>query len=186
MKTLTEKMQKSIFYTVVSLIIAIALPIFLKNAWASLIGVAATSLFLYQTFVYYRAMKNEDFITIPAECIKKTKGDLGAMTYSEKCYFQPLPKIHVNGVIELQIATENNALVSDKLRRKKKRNNDKVYVGERYELVFSKPSNESLEKLSADDFTNANFIALSVLRCEDAREKNSESEEKTANIPNTD
>lgn len=174
MKTLTEKMQKSIFYTVVSLIIAIALPIFLKNAWASLIGVAATSLFLYQTFVYYRAMKNEDFITVPVKCIKKTKGDLGAMTYSEKCFFQPLPETRINGVIELQIATENNALVSDKLRRKKKRNNDTVYEGEIYELVFSKPSNESLEKLSADDFTNANFIALSPLRNEESGEKNNE------------
>lgn len=174
MKTLTEKMQKSIFYTVVSLIIAIALPIFLKNAWASLIGVAATSLFLYQTFVYYRAMKNEDFITVPVKCIKKTKGDLGAMTYSEKCFFQPLPETRINGVIELQIATENNALVSDKLRRKKKRNNDTVYEGEMYELVFSKPSNESLEKLSADDFTNANFIALSPLRNEESGEKNNE------------
>lgn len=174
MKTLTEKMQKSIFYTVVSLVIAIALPIFLKNAWASLIGVAATSLFLYQTFVYYRAMKNEDFITVPVKCIKKTKGDLGAMTYSEKCFFQPLPETQINGVIELQIATENNALVSDKLRRKKKRNNDTVYEGERYELVFSKPSNESLEKLSADDFTNANFIALSALRDEESGEKNNE------------
>lgn len=174
MKTLTEKIQKSIFYTVVSLIIAIALPIFLKNAWASLIGVAATSLFLYQTFVYYRAMKNEDFITVPVKCIKKTKGDLGAMTYSEKCFFQPLPETRINGVIELQIATENNALVSDKLRRKKKRNNDTVYEGEMYELVFSKPSNESLEKLSADDFTNANFIALSPLRNEESGEKNNE------------
>lgn len=174
MKTLTEKMQKSIFYTVVSLVIAIALPIFLKNAWASLIGVAATSLFLYQTFVYYRAMKNEDFITVPVKCIKKTKGDLGAMTYSEKCFFQPLPETRINGVIELQIATENNALVSDKLRRKKKRNNDTVYEGEMYELVFSKPSNESLEKLSADDFTNANFIALSPLRNEESGEKNNE------------
>lgn len=174
MKTLTEKIQKSIFYTVVSLVIAIALPIFLKNAWASLIGVAATSLFLYQTFVYYRAMKNEDFITIPVKCIKKTKGDLGAMTYSEKCFFQPLPETRINGVIELQIATENNALVSDKLRRKKKRNNDTVYEGEMYELVFSKPSNESLEKLSADDFTNANFIALSPLRNEESGEKNNE------------
>lgn len=174
MKTLTEKMQKSIFYTVVSLVIAIALPIFLKNAWASLIGIAATSLFLYQTFVYYRAMKNEDFITVPVKCIKKTKGDLGAMTYSEKCFFQPLPETRINGVIELQIATENNALVSDKLRRKKKRNNDTVYEGEWYELVFSKPSNESLEKLSADDFTNANFIALSPLRDEESGEKNNE------------
>lgn len=174
MKTLTEKIQKSIFYTVVSLVIAIALPIFLKNAWASLIGVAATSLFLYQTFVYYRAMKNEDFITVPVKCIKKTKGDLGAMTYSEKCFFQPLPETRINGVIELQIATENNALVSDKLRRKKKRNNDTVYEGEMYELVFSKPSNESLEKLSADDFTNANFIALSPLRNEESGEKNNE------------
>lgn len=174
MKTLTEKIQKSIFYTVVSLVIAIALPIFLKNAWASLIGVAATSLFLYQTFVYYRAMKNEDFITVPVKCIKKTKGDLGAMTYSEKCFFQPLPETRINGVIELQIATENNALVSDKLRRKKKRNNDTVYEGEMYELVFSKPSNESLEKLSADDFTNANFIALSPLRNEESGGKNNE------------
>lgn len=186
MKTLTEKMRKSIFYAVVSLIIAIALPIALKNAWASLIGGAATALFLYQTFVYYKAMKNKDFITIPAECIKKTKGDIGAMTYSEKCFFQPLPEAQVNDIIALQIATENNALVSDKLRRKKKRNNDTVYVGERYELVFSKPSSEDDAKLSADNFTNANFIALSVLRCEDAGEKNSESEEETANIPNTD
>lgn len=184
MKTLAEKMRKSIFYAALSLVITFALPIVLKNAWACLIGGSATLLFLYQTFIYYKAIKSENFITIPAKCIKKAKGDLGAMTYSEKCYFKPLPEVNVDGIIELQIVTENSALVSNKLRSKKKKKGDSVFVGELYELVFSSVVADEDTKLTSDDFTNANFIALSPLST-NANEQDfvSEQEETVENTP---
>lgn len=176
MKTLNSKIEKAILYLMLSIVIAIVLPIFLENAWACLVGIAAAALFIYQIAVYYKALKNNNFTCIRARCVKKSRNGLGAATYAEKCFFKPEPDSPVKDVIELQIVTENSALVGDKYQsKKKKKKTDAVYVGSLYELIFSNIDAENEEYLSADDFTNANFIAFSLIQEGAEEEKKTES-----------
>lgn len=165
MKTLKDKLMQAIFYDVLAVVIAIALPIALENGWACIPGALIAMFLTYEVIVYYKAIKLNDYIAINATCVKKARGNIGAMTYSEKCYFQPDKSEKVHGIIELQIATENNALInSNKFRRKKKRQGNDVLIGDVCELVFEKPANYSdAEQKDALDYTNANFIALSVI-----------------------
>lgn len=165
MKTLKEKLSQLIFYDVLSIIIAIALPIALKNGWACVPGVTIAMFLSYEVIMYYKTIKSNNYIVINATCVKKARGNVGAMTYSEKCYFQPDKSENVHGIIELQIATENNALVnSNKFRKKKKRRGNEILTGDICELVFEKPKNYSdIEQKDAIDYTNVNFIALSVI-----------------------
>lgn len=144
MKTLKEKLSQVVFYDVLAIVIAIALPIALKNGWACVPGVTIAMFLSYQAVVYYKTIKSNNYIVINATCVKKARGNVGAMTYSEKCYFQPDKSENVHGIIELQIATENSALVnSNKFRKKKKRQGNEVLTGDICELVFEKPKNYS-------------------------------------------
>lgn len=152
MNLLIKKLKSSLMYFGIALALAVILPIVLKNAFACSVGIAAMLLFGYQSIMYYKAIKNNDYICIKAECVKTSFNDLGAATYARKCVFKPLDGEIVSGEITLQIANDGN-----------KRNGTKVYSGGKYELVFKKVAFNSEAPYDMTGFSNATLITYGPL-----------------------
>lgn len=114
MDLLIKKLKSSLMYLGIALALAVILPIVLKNAFACSVGIAAMLLFGYQSIMYYKAIKNNDYICIKAECVKTSFNDLGAATYARKCVFKPLGGEIVSGEITLQIANDGNKKTEQK------------------------------------------------------------------------
>ncbi len=152
MDLLIKKLKTSLMYFGVALALAVLLPIVLKNAYACSVGIAAMLLFGYQSLMYYKAIKNNDYICIKAECVKTSFNDLGAATYARKCVFKPLDGEIVSGEITLQIANDGT-----------KKNGTKVYSGGKYELVFKKAALNSEAPDDMSGFSNATLITYGPL-----------------------
>lgn len=163
MDLLIKKLKTSLMYFGVALVLAVLLPIVLKNAYACSVGIAAMLLFGYQSLMYYKAIKNNDYICIKAECVKTSFNDLGAATYARKCVFKPLDGEIVSGEITLQIANDGN-----------KKNGTKVYSGGKYELVFKKAAfnNDAPDDMSG--FSNAALITYGPLSFDSPNKKKQE------------
>lgn len=146
METLNRKFKSSILYFVICLFITIAFPIMLKNAFACTIGLAGMALFGYNAFTCYKAMKNNDYISVVAVCTDVERGSLGVASYSKMCSFKAIDDSKINGDIILQIVKEKNIESVDKY--KKNGNKKSIQKGGVYELVF-------LKKALGDDLTNA-------------------------------
>lgn len=148
MRMLNDSFKKAMFYFSASFVLTIALPIFLKNAWACLLGVAAMALFGYQAYTYYRAAKNNDFVRVVAKCVNAAYNDLGAATYAKRCTFEPMENQPISGNFELQI-------VNDGRRKSSQRKN---MVGTYYEFIFQKSALNEDDKNDTSMFTNATLI----------------------------
>ena len=146
MQILNNKFKKTALYFFISLIVAIALPIVLKNAWACVLGIAAMALLGYQAYTYYKAAKDNDFVTVIDKCVNVSYNDLGAATYAKKCTFEPIENQVTSDSFELQIVNEG----------KKSKEANMVAVG-LYELVFD---SSALNDDNALGFNNGTLIAF--------------------------
>lgn len=153
MDLLIKKLKSSLMCFGIALALAVILPIVLKNAFACSVGIAAMLLFGYQSIMCYKAIKNNDYICIKAECVKTSFNGLGAATYARKCVFKPLDGEIVSGEIMLQIANDLG----------NKRNGTKVYSGGKYELVFKKAAFNNDAPYDMSGFSNATLITYGPL-----------------------
>ena len=162
MQILNNKFKKTALYFFISLIVAIALPIVLKNDWACVLGIAAMALFGYQAYTYYKAAKDNDFVTVIAKCVNVSYNDLGAATYAKKCTFEPIENQVTSDSFELQIVNEG-----------KKSKEANMVAGGLYELVFD---SSALNDDNALGFNNGTLIAFE--RCSETNQSKEDKEKK--------
>ena len=162
MQILNNKFKKTALYFFISLIVAIALPIVLKNAWACVLGIAAMALFGYQAYTYYKAAKDNDFVTVIAKCVNVSYNDLGASTYAKKCTFEPIENQVTSDSFELHIVNEG-----------KKSKEANMVAGGLYELVFD---SSALNDDNALGFNNGTLIAFE--RCSETNQSKEDKEKK--------
>lgn len=170
MKILDKQFRKVMLYFSASLVLAIALPVLLKNVWACTLGIAAMSLFGYQAYTYYQTAKKEDYIIVKARCVNISYNDLGAATYAKKCAFEPIDDQPITGKFELQIVNEG----------RNRKDSRRVANGNVYEFIFKSSALNANDKEDTTMFNNATLIAYETdeVSNSDIEYKNNNNKEK--------
>jgi len=170
MDTLNRKLKTSAVYFVICIVIAIALPIMLKNALACTVGIAGALLFGYNAFTCYKVIKSGGYVTVIAVCNSVSKGKIGSAVYSKVCRFKPLAvseNVEINGEIELQIVKEKAVESLDKYRKKGAESS--IQKGNLYELVFVKSALGN-DLTDAEKYNNAAFVDWSYVNYDEFME----------------
>ena len=159
MHTIQNKIIKNSFFFVLSLIIAIAFPIALKNNYSCLVGVCFAVFFLYQIVLYGVTLAKDNYFVVVAKCIDKKKSTFGSMTSGEEVFFEPVKTNkeiknleNITEPFSLMLATSYNPI----LKSKNSKNSDTV-IGLTYEIVFEKKTDKNNNII----YDNRNFLGFS-------------------------
>ncbi len=158
MDVLNKRFRESLIYTGLCIIVAIALPIMLKNWMACAVGIAGALLFGYNAYSAYSTIKSGGYVTVIAVCNSVSRGKVGSAVASKICRFKPLAvseDVEIDGEIELQIVKEKAVESLDKYRKKGAESS--IQKGSLYELVFVKSALGN-DLTDAEKYNNAAFV----------------------------
>lgn len=144
MKIIDNKIKNLAIYLFLSLIVAIAVPLFFEKAVTCLFGIILMIFFGIKVYSLLKMKSTNNFFSVGVVCTGKRK-DVLNFGFAKYYEFEPLDTEKYQDIIELNIMNEDtqNGIGL--------KNNQKIRIGYTYTLLFKKQKNGT-EIINANSF----------------------------------